>query len=202
MRERAYAPDASAPTLSSRAGADGYVPAVRLGDLPEPQLGYSGPGVLGKRLVRGVLPAASGPLPIPNSGTHPSAPALPLSWENGVLAAFEMPIRSGATAPWGPKRARRPTTTISAGTSSRLARSSSASRRCHGSSKRTSVGMDCDRMSSGRMSVEVDRDRAVNSRTSVGVDRDRAVRKTHSRWSASRSRRVPRTGPSRPLRRG
>jgi hypothetical protein len=26
-----------------RAGADGYGPAVRLGDLPEPQLGYSGP---------------------------------------------------------------------------------------------------------------------------------------------------------------
>src|SRR5580700_8190322 len=65
---------------ASRAGSDGYVPAVRLGDLPEPQLGFSGPGVLGKRLALAVLKAASGPLPIPNSGTHPSAPALRLSW--------------------------------------------------------------------------------------------------------------------------
>ena len=33
--------------LTIRAGADGYAPAVRLGDLPVPQLGFSGSGVLG-----------------------------------------------------------------------------------------------------------------------------------------------------------
>src|SRR5580700_1339635 len=103
MRERAYAPDASAPTLSSRAGADGYVPAVRLGDLPEPQVGYSGPGVLGKRLVRGVLPAASGPLPIPSSGTHPSAPALRLSWVDSARRLREThPLRRYAARPLRP----------------------------------------------------------------------------------------------------
>ena len=68
---------------------------VRLGDLPEPQLGYLGSGVPGKRLVPGILKAASGPLPIPNSGTHPSAPALPLSWGRGLLAT-ETPMRPGA----------------------------------------------------------------------------------------------------------
>jgi hypothetical protein len=54
-------------------------------------VGCSGSGVLGKRFVLGVLPAASGPLPIPNSGTHPSAPALPPSWGGRSGYLVELP---------------------------------------------------------------------------------------------------------------